>query len=207
MTELAAGARRITTTTQPTGPVGRFARLVLAVALSASVYSLVDQGGLVAFRNPSVPTEVMVWILTAAMVASFAALVGALAAAAGSSWPRRWQLGAVGLFVAAGAAAALIGWTTSGALWGFPLADLVWWFDLLMLLQIIVALLIAIGLGTPGCEVGVWPALAARARGTASEPGAGLACIVGLHFIDAWEVDMRQANAEATPGRDGESDQ
>jgi hypothetical protein len=83
----------------------------------------------------------------------------------------------------------------------------VWWFDLLMLLEIIVALLIAIVLGTPGCEVGVWPALAARARGTASEPGVGLACLVGLHFVDAWEADMRQANAEGNPGRDSQSDQ
>ena len=193
MNDLAAGTRRMTTETRSTGPIGRFARLGLAVALSASVFSLVDQGGVVAFRNPSVPTEVMVWILTVAMVASLAALVGALAAAAGSSSPRRWQLGAVGLFVATGVAAALIGWTTSGAVWGFPLADLVWWFDLLMLLQIIVALLIAIVLRTPGCEVGVWPALAARTRGTGSEPGAGLACIVGLHFVDAWEADVRQA--------------
>lgn len=207
MTDLAAGARRIATGTQPTGPIGRVARLFLAIGISAGLYSLLDQGGVVGFRNPSVATEATVWIATAAMVASLAALVGAVATAAGSPSPWRWRLGAVGLFAAAAVGAALIGWATSGAVWGFPLADLVWWFDVLMLLQIIVALLIAIVLGTPGCELGVWPALAARARGTDSEPVAGLACIVGLHLIDTWEADKRQGSAEATPGRHSESDQ
>jgi hypothetical protein len=40
MTDLAAGARRMMTGSRSTGPIGRFARLGLAVALSASVFSL-----------------------------------------------------------------------------------------------------------------------------------------------------------------------
>jgi hypothetical protein len=83
--------------------------------------------------------------------------------------------------------------------WGFPLADLVWAFDVLMLSETIVALLLAVALGTPGCEIGVWPELIARTRGGRAAPAAGLACIVGLHFVDASEARRR---AGARPGAD-----
>jgi len=34
----------------------------------------------------------------------------------------------------------------------------------------------------------VWPELLARARGRSARSEQGLACIVGLHLIDAWEA-------------------
>jgi len=42
---------------------------------------------------------------------------------------RRFQVGTLAAGVAAVVVAALIGVLTRGAAWGFPLADLVWWFD------------------------------------------------------------------------------
>jgi hypothetical protein len=83
--------------------------------------------------------------------------------------------------------AGLIGQFVYGATWGFPLADLVWWFDVAMLAEQVVALTLAIVLGTPGCEIGVWAELIARRRGRRSSTVDGLGCIVGLHLLDRWE--------------------
>ena len=179
-----------------TGPLGRLVRLVLAAAAGLFLASIVDQGGVVGFRSPSILTEPSVWVLDAAMLAAFVHLVGRLAAVlAGERAARRWQRGAlVGLAAALGGAA-LVGQAVFGAVWGFPLADLVWAFDVVMLLETIVAALLASALGTPGCEVGVWPELLARARGQRPAPAAGLACPVGLHLLDAWEARRRARGA------------
>ena len=82
---------------------------------------------------------------------------------------------------------------------GFPLADLVWTFDVVMLAQTVVALLLAIVLGTPGCEIGVWPEVIARSRGESAPPTTGLACVIGLHFIDEWEARRRPAARRTDP--------
>jgi len=55
----------------------------------------------------------------------------------------------------------------------------------------LVATLLAIILGTPGCEISVWSDLIARRRGGDAETHVGLACIVGLHLLDAWEARAR----------------
>ena len=201
MTQLAIPGRRAATEAQRTGPIGRAARVVLVAVLSAALLSLLDQGGVVAFRNPSVPAEFSVWLLTAFMVAGFATLVAAIASAAERPSRSRWRLATLALLGIAAVAAAAIGQLTSGNVWGFPLADLVWWFDVVMLVQAIVASLIAIAIGTPGCEVGVWPALMARMRGGGWAPVAGPACVVGLHFIDTWEAQLRSADEESSAGR------
>ena len=147
---------------------------------------------MVGFRGPSVLTEPSVWILDGAMLALFVHLVGRLASAtAGEAAARRWQVGALAGLVVTLAVAALIGRAVFGAVWGFPLADLVWAFDVLMLSETIVALLLAVALGTPGCEVGVWPELIARRRGERLPPSAGPACLVGLQLLDTWESGRR----------------
>lgn len=76
----------------------------------------------------------------------------------------------------------------NGTRWGFPLADLVWWFDVTMLLEGLVATLLSIGLGLPGCEIGVWALFISRAHGSKALPEEGLACVVGLHYLDSWEA-------------------
>ena len=67
--------------TDRTGPVGRLARLVLAAGLGLSLASVLDQGGRVGFRSPSVLTEPSVWLLDAGMLMVFIYLVGQLATA------------------------------------------------------------------------------------------------------------------------------
>src|ERR671933_1420269 len=85
----AAGADR-------TGPLGRLARLGLAAVAGLSLASIVDEGGAVGFRRPSVLAEPSVWVLDAVTLALFAHLVGRLAAAlAGERAARRWQGGAL----------------------------------------------------------------------------------------------------------------
>jgi hypothetical protein len=128
------------------------------------------------------------------MVLIFVILVGAVATAlGGTAARRRWQLGAIIVLILVVAAAGAIGLRQHGSAWGFPLADLVWWFDVLVLVEQIVATLLAIALGLPGCEIGVWPALISRARGGPAGTDQVLACVVGLHLIDQWEA-RRHAN-------------
>jgi len=171
-----------------TGPVGRLARVVLAVAYAAVLLSIVDTRGSARFRNPHILSEPTAWFLHLLMFISLLVLVGALV---GPAARRRFQVGTLAAGVAAVVVAALIGVFTRGAAWGFPLADLVWWFDVLMLSEGLVATLLAIVLGTPGCEIGVWSELLARARGRDFETHVGLSCIVGLHWLDAWEARRR----------------
>lgn len=177
-----------------TGPLGRLARLILAAAAGIALASIVDEGGAAGFRRPTVLAEPSVWVLHATMLALFVHLVGRLAAAvAGERAARRWRRAALAGLVAALGIAAAVGQLAFGAVWGPPLADLVWAFDVLMLTETIVAALLAIALGTPGCEIGVWPELIARARGVRDAPPAGAACPVGLHLLDAWEARRRGA--------------
>jgi hypothetical protein len=176
-----------------TGPVGRLARLVLAAAFAYPLLSIVGPGGSSRFRNPHILSEPSAWLLHILMLVTFIILVGALAAAlAGERARRPWQLGALVTATALVAIAGGIGLVDRGLFWGFPLADLVWWFDVLMLIEQIGATLLAVGIGTPGCEVGVWPYLIGRARGAAPSAENGLACIVGLHLIDGWEARRAQ---------------
>jgi hypothetical protein len=174
-----------------TGPIGRLARLLIAVIAALSLYSIADQGGPASFRNPSNLSEPITWVLHIAMFTVFVLLIGQLAAATvGPAGVRRWQMRAlIGLAVALVTAAG-IAWMASGVVWASPLSDLVWGIDAVMLLETIVALLLAIALGTPGCEVGVWPELIGRLRG-GNAPITRPICILGLHSIDDWEARLR----------------
>ena len=184
MNEIARRHPVVSYVNQPTGPIGRSARLVLALVYALVLLSIVDSRGSARFRNPHILTEPLAWLLDAVMLITFILLVGALAGPIGR---RRWQIAAgIGAVLAVASAAAL-GIVINGPGWGFPLADLVWWFDVVMLAEGGVALVLAVALRFPGCEIGVWRELLARARGTA-RPEEGLACIVGLHLLDTWEA-------------------
>jgi hypothetical protein len=180
-----------------TGPIGRLARLLIAVIAALSLYSIADQGGPASFRDPSNLSEPITWVLHIAMFTVFVLLIGQLAAATlGPADIRRWQMRAliglgVALVIAAGTA-----WVASGAVWASPLSDLVWGIDAVMLVETIVALLVAVALGTPGCEVGVWPELIGRLRG-GNAPITRPICILGLHFIDDWDARRRRRRRRA----------
>ena len=176
-----------------TGPLGRLVRLGWAAGLAAALASIVDGRGPARFRNPHVLTEPSAWLLHAVMLVLLVLLVGAIAEALGGRQvARRAQLGTLLAVAGTVALAGAVGHLAYGSVWGFPLADLVWSFDVLLLAVDVVALVLAIALGTPGCEIEVWPELIARLRGEHASPSAGLACIVGLHLVDAWEARHRR---------------
>ncbi len=60
-------------------------------------------------------------------------------------------------------------------------------FGFRVLVVVALALLVAVVLGTPGCEIGVVHELVRRLRGEADGTEA-LFCVVGLHQLDAWET-------------------
>jgi hypothetical protein len=185
-----------------TGPIGRLARFGLAALFAYPLFSVVGPGGSSRFRNPHILSEPSAWLLHILMLVTFVILVGALAAALMGQRARKpSQVSAVVAATASVALAGGIGLIGFGSFWGFPLADLVWWFDVLMLSEQVAATLLAIALGTPGCEIGVWPALIARARRDAPSTETGLACIVGLHLIDGWEARRTRAVGEGEFGR------
>jgi hypothetical protein len=194
----------VTFTIPRTGPVGRLVRLLIAVSIALPFYSIADQGGPASFRDPSNLREPITWALHGGMFTVFVLLVGQLAGATRDAGAvRRWQLGAVlGLAVLL-AAAAVTARMASGEVWASPLSDLVWGFDAVMLVETIVALLLAIALGTPGCEVGVWPELIGRLRGGGAAHPTGPICVLGLHFIDEWEARSRSRDdSKAREGSD-----
>jgi hypothetical protein len=98
------------------------------------------------------------------------------------------------------AAAPVTAWIASGEVWASPLSDLVWGFDALMLVETIVALLLAIALGTPGCEVGVWPELIGRLRGEDGAASTRPICVLGLHFVDEWEARRARVRGAKSAG-------
>jgi hypothetical protein len=177
-----------------TGPIGRLARVGLAVLLTLALISIVDEGGVSAFREVDLGTEPGLWILGALSPTLFVLLVGELVRGwKGNASVRHARLGALLVLAVAFGLAAAISVVSSGDVWGFPLADLVLWFFVLVLIQSIVALVLAAMIGTPGCELGVWPELIWGVRGTGRGKFPWLACVIGVHFIDQWEAAQRRS--------------
>jgi hypothetical protein len=185
-----------------TGPVGRAVRLLLAFGFAYGFATVVDQGGPASVREPETLTsDVPFVVLTIAMVAVYAVLVAELAKIiAGEAVAKIARSVALVVLGAAAAIAAIVGELRSGAVWGSPLSDLVWTLDVAMLGQTIVALLLAVALGTRGCEIGVWGDIAARLRG---EPASPPICIIGLHHLDAWEARRRARRGPVTDAGGG----
>jgi hypothetical protein len=186
-----------------TGPVGRLARLLMALVLALwPLYSIADEGGPASFRDPSNLTEPITWVLHVVLLIIFVLLVGQLArATVRVAHVRRWQTGGlIGLALVL-AGAAVTARIASGSVWASPLSDVVWGFDAVMLVETIVALLLAIALGTPGCEIGVWPELIARLRGSDAAVPTRPICILGLHHLDEWEARRRTASAYRASSR------
>ena len=181
------------TVAQRTGPVGRFVRLLLAIGFAYGFATLVDQGGPASVRDPGALTDAPFVVLTIAMIAVYAVLVTELAKiAAGEAVAKRARSVALGVLGAAAAVAAVVGELRGGEVWGSPLSDLVWTLDVAMLGQTIVALIIAVVLGTRGCEIGVWGDIAARLRGGPASPPI---CMIGLHHLVEWDARARSEPA------------
>jgi hypothetical protein len=136
------------------------------------------------YRDPAVLTDVSFWFLTAIVVISIVDFAGRfLPGLEGrASLARR---ATVAILFGAYALAAAFSFALEGIVWGFPLADLVWWLNTAYLVQLVPAFALAALLGTPGCEQGVWSELLDR-RGSSQHTT--LSCAIGLHVLDDWEA-------------------
>jgi hypothetical protein len=173
--------------------LGRLARLAFVALLAVSFQSIADQGGPASFQGQSNLTEPSLLFLDAVMLLVFVSLVGVLAISLGHGHSAgRWSIIAVVVSAAVVAGSAALSQLAHGSVWYSPLSDVVWWFDALMLLQTMAALLIAVVIGLPGCELSVWPVLIGRTRGERS-PTTPVACIIGLHLLDGWEASRRRS--------------
>jgi len=77
-------------------------------------------------------TEPSAWFLDAMMLIVSDLLVGTIASTlSGSGLVRRAQIGAAAALVGSIVLGGAVGQLAYGAVWGFPLADLVWSFDAL----------------------------------------------------------------------------
>jgi hypothetical protein len=193
--------------TPRTGPVGRAARIMLLAVFAILFGSLVDEDGAVGLRSSTPGDEPGLLVVTVVMGVLFVGLAGELGRVLVNDLAaRRWRLLASTGLLAATAVSAAVGWLMSGTIWEFPLVDAIWWFDVVMFGQTIVALLVAIVLGTPGCEVRVWPELIYRLRGHPASNPPRLVCVIGLDFIDAWEARPARgtdAGSPSAPDREG----
>lgn len=187
-----------------TGPVGRTARglaaTVLAVLVSLNLTTFAIHGPS-RYRSPEVLTDLSVWLGTAILAAAFIDFAGRFAPGAlGRQPPRKAKILTAMAIVAIAAATA--GLADHGSAWGFPLADVVWWFNNIMMAQIALSFAVAAAVGTPGCEQGVWQELRGRDRRGGTEI---YACVVGLHKLDAWEQRHQAGRPEvkSAPDRSG----
>lgn len=192
MAEQTQGPSRRDPDAPRTGPIGRLARVAWATAAALTLTSIVDRTGSARFRNPHILTEPSAWFLHGLMLLAFVLTVGAVAAALlGHRVARRVQVASVVAIAGTVLVAGAVGAATSGAVWGFPLADLVWYFDVVVLAAQFAAFVLAVVVGTPGCELNVFPELIARVRRETTARTEGLACIIGLDQIDRWEARRR----------------
>lgn len=181
-----------------TGPIGRSIRLLGGLVLGAVVWIRIAAfvaNGPAGYRDPSILGEASLWLLTAITVLAFVDFTGRFLPGAAGQGPV-WGYATIGLAGAVGAAA-VMGLLVNGSVWGFPLADLWWWFNSLVLAEIATAFIIAALVGLPGCEQGVWQRLLGRNR---DEPPSVYACVIGLHAVDAWEWNQRDRRGGRTRG-------
>lgn len=172
-----------------TGPIGRAVRLFGAVVLGLAVSSLIGTG-IGQFRQADPLRSPTVWILTVVVAILVVDLVVRFL-----PFPRSVRALILAAIVVAVIVTAAISGASSGSLWGPPLSDLVWWIDVVDLSFSAGNLLLAVVLGTPGCEKTAWVELYVLLFG--GQRPAGTWCIGGLHVVDNWELGRRLRRAPA----------
>jgi hypothetical protein len=169
-----------------TGPVGRVARAVGAVAISAVAYEWIE-AGTEWFSQSSTAANPMVWAVT--VLAGYYGLYQFPEFAFGRPWGKRMVTG----FTAALATVVIATIAIQGELWAAPLTTTLFWLGVSFLIAVAVSYLVAIFLGTPGCEVGGLAELVRRIRHTShGDDHDAMWCVAGLHHLDKWEADRRR---------------
>ncbi len=159
-----------------TGPVGRVARLVLGGSVGSVVYGL--WVGRLAIFSPSEG------LLNPGLLMVTGLVLYGVYTVADDLFGWGWRSLAVLGLLAVAAAVVTVGW--AGTLWAGPFTWLVWGLNISVLTVIVITVLFAVILGTPGCEVGVLRGLARRLGGSVNDDKP-MFCLVGLGALDRWE--------------------
>lgn len=167
------------------GPVGRTARALGAVVMAAFAYEW-GEAGMTWFSRPSTPANPMVWVV--AGLAVYYGLYQFSDFSFGHPWGKRVVIGFAGILGTVIVATVGI----QGGLWATPLTWVLYWLSVSFLIAVTISYLVALFLGTPGCEVGGLAELVRRLR-QPSQPDQAEAmwCVAGLHRLDEWEARRR----------------
>ena len=176
-------AEDVSSAIRRTGPVSRIYRLVLVALLMWGAISIFLDG------RPGFATSTIrepgFWVLAIVLPHLIFEIPRRVA---GARWGRRVAI-AFGVLIIATATVAV---TRDGVLWTAPLTTVVYGAVLAAALLTAAALVLSVFLGTPGCDVGALEEAVRRLRGTFDPNDAPVYwCIVGLHWIDAWESRQR----------------
>ncbi len=173
---------RDTITLPRTGPVSRLVRVLYGAVMAWLAFEWLE-AGLTWFSESTTPANPWIWVVTG--LAIYYGLYQLPASSFGAPWGRR----VVSIFVTLLAAAAVTALLTQGELWAPPLTWLLYGLDVGLVIVATIAFLVAVVLGTPGCEMGGLAELIRRLRGDSNAEGPeAMWCIGGLHRVDEWEA-------------------
>ena len=168
------------------GPVGRIARALGAVVIGAFAHEWVE-AGMAWFSGSSTPANPMVWAVM--VLAGYYGLYQFPDFSFGRPWGKRVVIGFTGILAAVAVATVAV----QGELWTAPLTPVLYWLGVSFLIAVAFSYVVAIFLGTPGCEVGGLAELVRRIRHRSHpDDHEAMWCVAGLHRLDAWEAGRKQ---------------
>jgi len=171
---------------QRIGPIGRLVRVFGAVIMALFAYDWLE-AGMDWFGQASTPSNPWVWAVTA--LAAYYGLHQLPDSGFGRPWGERVLTTVGGLFVLI----AVVTLVLHGELWAAPLTTALYGFNVAFLVVVSLSYLVAVFLGTPGCEVGGLGELIRRIRGVTDPANQdAMWCIAGIHGLDKWEANRRQ---------------
>ncbi|MGH8912913.1 MAG: hypothetical protein ACRDZM_00160 [Acidimicrobiia bacterium] len=168
------------------GPIGRVARMAGAVIMSLVAFDWLE-AGMTWFGEASTAGNPSVWIVTA--LAAYYGLHQLPDSGFGRPWGERVLATTGGLFVVTAVVTLLL----RRELWAHPFTTILYGFDVGFLFVVAISYLVAVFVGTPGCEVGGLGELIRRLRGVPDPADhEAMWCIGGIHRLDQWEERRRE---------------
>jgi hypothetical protein len=176
-------------TSQRIGPIGRLVRVFGAVVMTLFAFDWLE-AGMTWFGQASTPSNPWVWVVTG--LAAYYGLHQLPDSGFGRPWGERVLATAGGIFVLI----AVVTLSLHGELWAHPLTTVLYGLNVAFLFVVSLSYLVAVFLGTPGCEVGGLGELIRRLRGVPDPANQdAMWCIGGIHCLDQWEANRRHETA------------
>ncbi|HJQ90719.1 MAG TPA: hypothetical protein VJ950_03365 [Acidimicrobiia bacterium] len=171
------------------GPMGRLVRVFGAVIMALFAFEWLE-AGMTWFGQASTPSNPWIWVVTG--LAAYYGLHQLPESGFGRPWGERVLATVGGIFVLVAVATL----TIHGELWAHPLTISLYGLNVAFLFVVSLSYLVAVFLGTPGCEVGGLGELIRRLRGVPDPANHdAMWCIGGIHCLDQWEANRRDETA------------